>query len=156
MVKRFMSGKQKFELSKLIVDEYNKTGLTAEKFAQYAAEKLKFAVNVFHVRNLCTALEIKPNKTQGQLRVNAAISYIDKALAGVEQRLIARIEESEKLLAVLEIRMDSLRVGAAAQLQPPKPPQCSGDPANCPENEGFGCCDSAARKPTTVAVQLSA
>jgi hypothetical protein len=115
MVKKFMSGKNKFALSKLLVEEFNKSGMSADKFAVYASQKLGFTCPVYTVRSLLQALEIPANPVQHHARASTAIAYIDKALASIEQRLIARIEESEKLLAVLEIRVDVLRDHASGK-----------------------------------------
>jgi len=38
------------------------------------------------------------------------------------------------------IRADELRELIAATPAQPDHPECSGDPASCPENEGYGCC----------------
>jgi hypothetical protein len=36
--------------------------------------------------------------------------------------------------------LDAAKAALSANAEPPEWPECSGDPACCPENEGYGCC----------------
>lgn len=111
-MKTSLTAKQRFELSKLISEEFTKTGMSAEAFTRHAQAKLGFAVKVSTVRSICAGLEIQMNSGRGRMNPDRVIDYIDKAVTEIEARLLARIDENEKLLAKLEIRIDNLKSAA--------------------------------------------
>jgi hypothetical protein len=109
-MKTTLTAKQRFELSKLVQEEFTKTKMSAEAFSHFAAGKLGHPVKASQVRSITQWLGIPVNNVYRKMTPDSVINYIDKTVTEIEARLLARIDESEKLLAKLEIRLDSMKV----------------------------------------------